>query len=256
MTIKMTIKYSGETMYYSKICTRCHQNIAEERVQARPTVCNHCGHVQSQSEAQSQRKQDSNFIVAGILTALFMAGAFVHIGSWGQHSLAVLPLQIGELLGSNTMENKEALAALALDVKQFDTVERIYKQTAAHDQSKILRLAKFQISLGKSQAAVDSLRILLVQDAASYEGRYLLARSLGELGRVDEAITHYDYVLKLKPDIRQTTVLTNYVKMLMANNRLDEARKVIDDIRRRDQTASMLMDTEYKVIIARQQGST
>jgi tetratricopeptide (TPR) repeat protein len=242
--------------YYSKICSRCHQNIADERVRARPTVCDHCGHVQSQSEAQSQRKQDYNFTIAGILTAIFISGAFLHIGSWGQHSVAVLPLQIGELLGSNSISKKETLAALALDVKQFETVESLYKQTAREDQSKILRLAKFQISLGKTQASIDTLRVLLIKDVSSFEGRYLLARSLGELGRVDEAISHYDYVLKAKPDVRQTTVLTNYVKMLMANNRLDEARKVIDDARRRDQTASMLMDTEYKVIIARQQGST
>lgn len=242
--------------YYAKICSRCHQNISEERVRSRPTVCDHCGHVQSQAEAKSQKNQESSFFVAGILTALFIIGAFIHVGKWGPHSIEAIPLQVGELLGSNSIEKNERLAAIALDVKQFDLVERLYARAAQRDQSQILRLAKFQISLAKTQAAVDTLRTLLVRDVTSFEGRYLMARSLGELGRVDEAISHYDYVLKLKPDIRQTTVLTNYVKMLIAANRFDEARKVIDDARRKDQTASLFMDTEYKVIIARQQGNT
>jgi tetratricopeptide (TPR) repeat protein len=248
------LKQGASMSHFYKICPRCLQNLAEERARMSPSICDSCGYVLSVSEFRSRQRQETSFTVAAVLFSLFLVGAFVQIGAWGNHAIQVLPLQVGELLGMNSAVGREQFAQIALEVKQYDVVERLYIRAATQDAKLIFRLAKFQIGRGKIKEAINTLRHLQARGNMDYEARYLLARSLGEVGNVDEASTHYELVLRAKPSVRQTTVLTNYVRMLMTANRLDEARRVIDHARRKDDTA--FMETEYMLIVARLEGKT
>src|SRR5262249_49366836 len=80
------------------------------------------------------------------------------------------------------------------------------------------------------------------------EGSYMFAKALGQVGMVDEASKYYDYVLGQKPDVLQVTVVQNYVKLLMEANRLDQAQKLIEGVRKQSEASAYFMEDEFKKI--------
>jgi tetratricopeptide (TPR) repeat protein len=192
-----------------------------------------------------------------VAAAVVIVLGFMQVVSWGGHAIEVLPLQAARLIGLDSLAANEHLARICLDLKKYECVERSYKRLAfAGTPDGFLRLGKFQNSRLEYAAAAESFRQFFARGGRDLEASYGYARALGEIGRVDEASRYYDHVLAAKPDVLQITVVHNYVKALVDHGRLDQALKVISTIRRRGQSVSSFMDSEYKDIKQRLRART
>ncbi len=238
-------------MNQSHTCPRCQSLFSEERRLQKPPVCESCGFVASGLELKAGQALERRFLIVALGLSLVLVGGFMQVVSWGSYSLEAIPLTVGNWLHSNSTTQLERLVQISFELKKYDLTENVYTQLAAKDHTAFLRLGKFQMSRGKYSEAANSFRLYFSFNNEDLEAHYLYARALGETKQIDEAIKHYDYVLRAKPGIRQITVVQNYVKALAQNGRLKEARKVIEDERTRDRTAMTFMDTEYKTILER-----
>jgi tetratricopeptide (TPR) repeat protein len=106
------------------------------------------------------------------------------------------------------------------------------------------------MSRGHYQEAVNTYRTFFSKGGVDLEASYNFARALGQVGMVDEASKYFDYVLGAKPDVVQVTVVQNYVKLLMEANRLDQAQKLIEGVRKQSETSAYFMEDEFKKIQA------
>jgi hypothetical protein len=137
------------------------------------------------------------------------------------------------LADSDTIANRAALAAECLKVARFDEAERHYDH--------ILTLPMGddpQYAFGKAQAqfaakrAADALATLdelqkRWPDFQSAEGHLLYARSLAEVGRVDEALEEYHAVAAYFPGAEARV---RYGLLLRMVGRTAEARVVFNEL--------------------------
>jgi tetratricopeptide (TPR) repeat protein len=177
-----------------------------------------------------------------------IVGAFVQLATWDVHSWDVIPLQVKELIGASSNDDLEKMASICMERKRYDCVEKEYSRLSERDPKLLLRLGKFQMSRARYNDAVNTYRTFFSKGGIDLEASYMFARSLGQVGMVDEAAKYYDYVLGAKPDVLQVTVVQNYVKLLMEANRLDQAKKLIENVRSKSETSAYFMDNEFKKI--------
>jgi tetratricopeptide (TPR) repeat protein len=241
-------------MIGTRNCPRCLQEIHNSRLRGAPVVCDSCGHVLSPTQRAAEEGMERSFLYMTFATAIFIVASFIHVANWGGASLEVIGFKIGELTGGNSAGAVERMAQTCLDLKKFDCTERMYAQLARADFRQYSRLGKFQLSERKFKEAADSFRRFFAAGGGDIEVNYMYAKALGEIGEINEASKHFDYVLAAKPGVVQITVVQNYVKYLISANQLEHAKKVIQKVRRRDQTVSSFMEEELRTIIQRQGG--
>ena len=241
-------------MLGTRTCPRCRQQIQNERLRGAPIVCNSCGNVLSPTQKATEEGLERSFLVITITTAVFIVASFIHVANWGNASLEVVGFKLGELIGTNSSQSIERMAKKCLEQKKFECTEKMYAELARADSKQLLRLGKFQLSQRKFKEASDSFRRFFAAGGGNIEANYMYAKALGELGAIEEASKHFDYVLAAKPGVVQITVVQNYVKYLISANKLDHAKKVIQNVRRRDTTVSSFMESELQDIIQRQGG--
>lgn len=217
-----------------------------------PVVCDCCGHVQSANQVVIEEKIEQSFLFSMIGFSVALVAGFMLVANWGEHSIEAVTFQAGELMGAHNQQDYEHFGAVCLSLKKYDCAEKMYFNVARADSTQFARLGKFQMNQRKYKEAMESFRRYFANgNNKDVEVNYHYARALGELGMIDEASKHFDYVLGAKPRVMQVTVVQNYVKYLVAANRFDKAQQVIIRMRRRDQTVSQFMDTELKMIQAR-----
>jgi hypothetical protein len=245
-------------MYHNPgTCPRCQLNIAVERQRSLPTICDNCGHVLSSSEEFVNGNLEKSLLKSAVGVSLFLVTVFMYVGSWGSHSIEVIPLKIGEWTRINTASDMERLAAIGMDLRKLDLVEHQYRLLAQRvDPKYYVRLGKFQVNRMEWKEAAETYRQYFSLGKKDWEARIDYARALSEIGQVDEATKNFEYVLAARPGVRQTTVIQHYVGMLVKAERYDQAQRVIDRVRRQDPSASRFMDTEYKVISERKKSHT
>lgn len=231
-------------------CPRCQFDISPERRQESVIVCDHCGFVISPSEEFHREKGEKKFITLAFGIAFVLIAGFLQLTSWDTYSIEVIPLQVKGLIGASTNQDLERLAEICLDRKKLDCVESTYARLSERDQSQLIRLGKFEMSRGHYQEAVNTYRGFFSKGGVDLEASYNFARALGQVGMVDEASKYFDYVLGAKPDVVQVTVVQNYVKLLMEANRLDQAQKLIEGVRKKSETSAYFMEDEFKKIQA------
>lgn len=229
-------------------CPRCHMDIAEERRRSQLVVCDSCGFVLSTADAELRDAIDKKFSYVAIAIAILIVAGFMQVTSWDKHALTVIPLQIKSLLGGNSLSDMEKMAEICMDRRKFDCVEKQYSKIAEQDMQQLLRLGKFQMSRARYQEAAHTYRTFFSRNGIDLEGSYLYARALGQIGQVDEASKYYDYVLGAKPGVVQVTVVQNYVKLLMEAQRLDQAKQLIQGVRKTSDASSYFMEDELKKI--------
>ncbi|MGE4132159.1 MAG: tetratricopeptide repeat protein [Bdellovibrionales bacterium] len=236
-------------MFVSSHCPRCHSEIAQERLQSMPKVCDHCGHVLSDQEQKSKESLQKNFKFAMVaFSAIFILG-YLSISTWGGYTFEMRWLQLGEMMGSNNMADKERMAQICLSTYRYDCTEEIYLSMAKSDSKQFMRLGKFQMSRQRYDAAAESFRsYLAANEDTNFDATYLYARSLDQVGRIDEASQLYESIIKAKTDVLQVTVIQKYIDLLKRHNRWAEARRILDEIRRRDESVRDFMDRDYTEI--------
>lgn len=230
------------------MCPRCQLTISDERQRSTPIICDNCGFVLSHSDEDARAQIDRTFIYVAVTFGAFLVAGFMQVSKWDGAALQVIPLQIKALIGMSSIPDMEQMASICMDRKKYDCVEENYEKIASRDQTKLLRLGKFQMSRARYQQAVDTYRTFFQNKGVDLEASYNFARALGQVGQVDEAAKYYDYVLGAKPDVLQVTVIQSYVKLLMDANRLDQAKRLIEDVRRKSSESAYFMDEDFKKI--------
>ncbi|QHO75844.1 hypothetical protein ACH79_27775 [Bradyrhizobium sp. CCBAU 051011] len=137
------------------------------------------------------------------------------------------------LTGSDTIANRDALAAECLKVGRFDEAERHYDHvlTLPMGREPAYALGKAQAQFGLTRAA-DVLATLddLKQhwpDFESADGHLLYARALAEVGRIDEALDEYHALVAYFPDAEAKV---RYGMLLSMAGRTAEARIVFNEL--------------------------
>ena len=237
---------------FDQSCPRCLQTIKKSRMHSDPVVCNSCGHVLSPSQERSEEKIERSFLYAICAMAVTMTAAFMHLATWGGASVEVVRFKAADLFHANTFAQTENMARLCLEIKKFDCTEKMYARLALVDNAHYAILGKFQLNQRKFPEAAENFRRFFAGGGGDLDVNYLYARALSETGDIDEASKHFDYVLASKPGVVQVTVVQKYVKYLIGANRLDRAKQVIQETRRRDRSISSFMDAEMREILQRE----
>ena len=230
-------------------CPRCKLEISPSRKAANPVVCDHCGYVTSNTERLAQIKTENSFIKVAIGISIFVSAAFMQTMAWDKYALEIIPIKAQSLIGSVSPQTHERLAEICMDLKKYACVEESYKATASTEPSKMIRLGMFQMKLAKWNEAAQSFYAFFQNGGQDLEASYNYAKTLAQLGQVDEAVKYFDQVLASKPETLQVTVVQSYVKLLMDHERFEQAKKLMDDIRKSSETAAMFMETEYQTVV-------
>jgi hypothetical protein len=137
------------------------------------------------------------------------------------------------LATSDTVANRAGLAAECLRIARFDEAEQHYEHILTlpmgDDPKYALGKAQAQFSAKRPAAALVTLDAFQKRwpDLRSPEGHLLYARSLAELGRIDEALEEYDAVSAYFPGAEATV---RYGLLLDTVGRRPEARVVFNEL--------------------------
>lgn len=234
---------------FASNCPRCHNGISEERARQTPLICDHCGFVISnhEQEAQAQLQKSYKWGLTAFSAAVVIG--YMSIATWGGYTFEMRWLQLGELTGMNSPASTERIAQICLETFRYDCTEEMYGRLAGKDPAWAVKLGKFQMSRQNYKAAANTFaRLIAASPTVDPDIAFLYARSLGHIGQVDEASMYFEQILKAKPDVLQVTVIQRYVELLVNAQRLDDARRVIEQIRKKDESLSAFMDREYRDI--------
>src|SRR5580692_8124902 len=115
-------------------CPRCQQEISPERLRQTPAVCDSCGFIATGSENHVRASMESSVLRSAFFLGLLLLGLFMHIGTWANYSLEVIPLEVGLWTKSATQTQLERLSQIGMDLKKYDLVESAYLRQAEMGQ--------------------------------------------------------------------------------------------------------------------------
>lgn len=234
-------------------CPRCHTEISEGRRNAVPTICDNCGYVISNNEQKSEQSLAKNYKYGMFAFAAAVVGSHLFFSSWGGYTFEVRWIQ---LFGGNSVASQERMAQICIETFQYDCAEQAYLSIARTDSKQFLKLGKFQMSRQNYTGAAQSFKqYLATNEDVNFDVTFLLARSLSEANSVDEAASLYENIIHAKTDVLQVTVIQKYVEMLMKNQRWAQAQRIIEEIRKRDESVADFMGPQYTEITAKLGGS-
>lgn len=229
-------------------CPQCKLDIAPERKKAVPMICNHCGFTSTNDEivqAQIEKKTIISFVVVSV----FVLAAHILLSHWDKHALGIIPIFVKESIGAVSQADLEAKAEICLDLKYWDCLEDVYVKTAKNDPKLWQRAGDFFMKRGKYAEAARAYYPLFQLGAQDLDVSYRYAQALAKTGQVDEAVGYFEGILAARPEMLQVTVVQNYVKLLMENQRYDQAKVLINKIRKQSGvTGEMFMEEELKKI--------
>jgi tetratricopeptide (TPR) repeat protein len=231
-------------------CPRCKMDISPSRKQSTPVICDQCGFVSSKNERTLTAKQENHFIKTAIAISVFAIAALVQVGTWDQYAIEIIPLKIKSLIGAAQVSDQERLAQICFDLKKFSCVEDAYAVIAKSDSTKLAQLGHFQMRMGKYNEAAQNFYTYFQAGGVELEASYDYAKTLAQLGQVDEAVKYFDQVLAAKPETLQVSVVQSYVKLLMDHQRFEQAQKLIADVRKSGENAALFMENEYQKALA------
>lgn len=229
-------------------CPRCHSEISSGRQLKTPVICDWCGYVATVTERLQEKKLESSLTTAVCVASIVLVLLFAHILSWGVYSFEIPALQVMKITGLVSVPTLERYAEICQSLGKYDCVEDTYTQLGAIDSSYFQKLGIFQYERKEYKQAASTLQTYLSKGGKDIEAEYHYARTLSQLGEVDEAAKYFDYVLAARPDVIQTTVIQNYVQMLIDRGRLDQANQVIQSYRKRKIVADNFMEKELEEI--------
>jgi len=214
------------------ICPACKSEINEERLQYSPVVCNHCGHVESKTQNQFNKKTNLISIFTFFFLSVAIVGSFLHSVRWGSYSFSVIPHKTMIAFGMADDSNYEALQQICIARKMVDCVQASLEDQLADspDNLDVLkRLGKLHYQRKNYSDALDTLNTYFANKGDDLMTAYYFAKTLSLEGETDKAVQYFDYILSSKPDVLQVTVTETYMDMLIDNNRYEDAKKLFNE---------------------------
>lgn len=140
---------------------------------------------------------------------------------------------VQRLAATDTIANRQTLAAECLNVRRFEEAERHYAHVLAlpmgHEPAYALGKAQAQFGLDRFADTLATLDDLRQQwpDFESAEGHLLYARSLSEVGRINEALDEYHALVAYFPGAEARV---RYGMLLRMMGRNAEARIIFNEL--------------------------
>lgn len=184
-----------------------------------------------------------------VISTIIVLVAF-HLASWGSYSLEIRFLQLRDLTGLASVKSMNRMADICLELKKFRCVEYSYVRAAQIDKGQTAKLAEYQISRRKFKEAAQALREHLRSAKKDNTAMLLYAKTLGELGQIDEAARYYEHILGSQSRKLQPEVVKSYVKDLARAKRYSQAQAVILRARKTHARAGRFMEQEYRLLEA------
>lgn len=229
-------------------CPRCQQDFSPERRNSVVVVCGSCGWTPADHNKSVDNGLHKRFgIVATVLATVFTVG-FIQTVEWDNHAVEIVPLKLKQTIGSASAEDLSRIGEICIERSKLACTEQAYKEMAQKNPEEYARLGKFQFQRGLFKDATWAYGNYFEKGGKDIEARYYMARSLGEVGQVDQAVEAYEQVLAAKPETLQVTVIQHYVRMLMDNQRLEQAKVLIDGVREKSATNAYFMNDDFKKI--------
>jgi tetratricopeptide (TPR) repeat protein len=198
-----------------------------------------------------EREVSKKFIKVSISLSIAMVVAFIHIVTWDKYAFEIIPIKVKQLIGGLSPQDYDRLAEICKDRKNLDCVESSLVSKFSSNPTQIETLASLgdlQVKRKEFKLAANTFAGYFKSGGVSVEASYDYARALSEVGLIDQAAQYYQRVIDSKPDTMLITVTQNYVRMLVAHNRYQDAKALIDSIRSRGGNASMFMEHEMQEI--------
>ena len=230
-------------------CPRCKLDISDARKALRPLVCEHCGFCESSSTKVREEMEHKTIIIMVSVSVLVLL-AFIQLNRWDKYWLSTIPLSLKETIGMASPADAEARAAMCFDLKKWDCTEAAYIRTSQATPALWQRTADFEMKRGKFAEAAQSYYKYFQSGATpSFEASYSYAKALAAVGQVDDAIKYFDQVLASKPGVLQVTVIHSYVKLLVDHQRFNQAKLLIENVRKNGgEGAGSFMEAELQKI--------
>jgi tetratricopeptide (TPR) repeat protein len=209
------------------------------------TFCSSCGFIPDQKDVDAKMERHNMRFVIGFSVLLLLA--FMQVATWGSHALEVRFLQAADKVGLTSVQQMERLAKICVELKKRDCVEYAYLRQSQLDKRNGVRLAEFQISRGKYTEAVATLKTHVAHNKQDMHAYLVYAGALTEIGRYDEAIKYYEYLIS-KAQTLPSAAAASYVKCLARAKRYEQAQNVIYKIRKTYPGTARFMDSELRVL--------
>lgn len=232
-------------------CPRCQNDIGNDRLNESVVICPHCGWSDNKSYKKAQGKVDRRFIVYSMTISLLLSLAFIHLVTWDKHSVAVIPLQAKIYALGATATDYRDYAEICWDRGHPECVETSYRRIIETNPNDLEAWAKLGqiLRLGKKDIpALNAYKQYFERGGVNPAIGYEYAQVLSRNNQLDEAIRYFQFALNSKPEMLQVTISQEFVRMLKNSGRLEEAKKVIEDIRTRGKNTAHFMETELKQI--------
>lgn len=234
-------------------CPQCHSDVLPERLSNEPIVCQECGYTNNKNDYLQDRKLEKSFIKVAIGISILIVVSFIQMAIWDRYAIEIVYLQTIDAIGFTDEADLQKIATICEERRRHSCVEEaLYGSAIRGNMESWAKLGKFQMKREKFSAAADSFKHYFALGGLDLEASYQYARSLGATGQVDQAVAYYDQVLKAKPETLQVTVTQNYVKLLLNNGRADQARTLIDGIRKSSPSAALFMEAEFQTLTKKQ----
>lgn len=238
-----------------EVCSRCHQKISDSRKHQTPPVCDHCGHVLSEAQLKLEDNLKKATLASFFAVALILLTLFFQLREWGGYFVEIRFLQMKEISGGSN-EVYERIAVICLELQKYDCVEGAYAELAHRDSKDWSRLGTFQMSRAEYSRAIDAFAAYFRAGHEDIDSKFRYAKALAETGDLEKATDEFEKIIRSKPKVLQVTVVQSYVKYLIKGGRLEQAVKVIDRMRRLDESKSSFMESDYRLIAEKKASKT
>ena len=185
--------------------------------------------------------KQSVFTIVGVST--FLVVAFIHLVNWDTHSIAIIPLKTGQILGMSSTESLRKISQICTERLKYACAEEALSEVVRSTESgdDYFNLATLQRKLGHHKLAIANYNNSLVIENKSSEPSttklsdiyFGLARSYDALGDSEAASRSYAQAIEAKPNVIQITVTESYIAFLKKQNNLELAKKVVNEARKR-----------------------
>lgn len=210
-----------------------------------------CGWTSSgKAKKESAKQTDRTCIYIAVFAAL-LVGSFIQTVNWDKYFFTIIPLKAQQLTGMATAEDLNQIAEICMDRKKYSCAETAHFQAWKKEPANLTHLEKLgdlQVKQNLMLSAVKTYDTYFGANGEDLDAKYNYAKALAATNDTAKAEKYFKMVLKAKPDVLQITVTRHYINMLVKNDQLRKAKKVIEHFRRKGTNTGLFMDKEYKEI--------
>jgi tetratricopeptide (TPR) repeat protein len=189
------------------------------------------------------------FIIMIAVFGFVFVATVIHVINWDQYSLSIIPLKISNAVGMASPQSLRELARICEERMKYECTEEALQDALRAEPSvgDLIRLGNLQRKMNGFQSALVTYTSAL--ENIKKEGLanttelsdiyYGLAKSYESVGQNDQALANYDLAIKAKPEVIQITVTAAYLNLLKVVGKLDIAKAVIAEARKRSGSDSL-----------------